>query len=71
MKKKRYLLLEFCGLFIGVPLMFFFDLVPIPKITALLGLTLVILFILWVDEDCTFSQLFNRPDEASPVYKLG
>lgn len=56
--------LEFCGLFIGMPLIFFFELIAIPKIPVLLVITLFALLILWFDKDCNFSQLFNQPGDA-------
>ncbi|HLR32324.1 MAG TPA: CPBP family intramembrane glutamic endopeptidase [Fodinibius sp.] len=46
---RGYLLLEAITLFAGIPLLFYWNLVPIPKLAALLIIALVCGYILWPD----------------------
>lgn len=55
-------MVEFAGLYIGVPLLFYFDLIPVPKIAALLVVTLLCVLVLWFDRKLDFSHLFHQPD---------
>lgn len=70
MKNRLYLALEFIVLYIGIPAVFYFELIAIPKIVALLAVALVSLLILWFDERHDFSQLFNYPTKGIPVRDL-
>ncbi len=63
MQNRLYLTLELCILFMGIPLVFYFELVAIPKIAALLGVALFVVLVLWFDEELDFSQLFTPPGE--------
>ena len=65
MSSNLYLKFEFLILFVGLPLIFFFNLVAIPKIAALLGMSLFTILVLWFDNRHDFSQLFNRPDKSA------
>lgn len=70
MNSKPYLLAEFAALYIGLPVVFYFDLVPVQKLVALLGVTLVCVLVLWFDRGYDFSRLFTLPgDEDKPILK--
>lgn len=62
MNRKGYLAIEFVGLFIGLPLVFYFNLVPIPKIAALLAAVLGIVLLMWYDDSYDFRQLLRKPE---------
>lgn len=62
--------LEFVFLFLVVPVVFYYDLLPVPKIVALLAITLLCLLILWQDGSYNLNRLFYRPEQPLPIKKL-
>jgi|AntRauTorcE11898_2_1112593.scaffolds.fasta_scaffold49662_1 membrane protease YdiL (CAAX protease family) len=62
--------IEFLIIFIGIPLVFYFDLLPIQKIVALLIVTIGCVVILWVDDSYDFKRLTYRPDIPGMWSKL-
>lgn len=70
-----YRLLEFLLIFLAVPLLFYFELLPLPKIAALLGVTFIAVLLLWRDESYEFKHLFSKPLQPdflkSLVWKSG
>lgn len=62
MKNKLYLATEFIVLYLVLPVIFWFDLIPVPKIAALLSVTLFCIIVLWFDKQLDFSQLFRQSD---------
>ena len=56
-----YRLLEWLLIFVGVPLVFYFELVSVPKIAALLLITALGLGLLWFDDSFKFRTLVARP----------
>ncbi|MBP3192684.1 type II CAAX prenyl endopeptidase Rce1 family protein [Natronogracilivirga saccharolytica] len=56
---KLYLSLEFIFLFLAIPALIFYDLVPFSKIGLLLGFTLLCAFILWRDGRFNRKKLWN------------
>lgn len=70
MENKQYLTLEFTALYIGMPVVFYFDLVPVQKIVALLVITLLCVLVLWYDRRHDFGRLFRMPgDDHGPILK--
>lgn len=69
MISRGYLLIEGIGLYIGLPLLFYFDLIPVPKIAALLAVVLLCVLVLWFDSSLDISRLFRRPEAAGPGLK--
>ena len=70
MNNKHQLAAEFTALYIGVPVLFYFDLVPLQKIVALLLVTMLCVLVLWFDRRHDFGRLFTMPDDADgPVLK--
>ncbi|MDX1637739.1 MAG: CPBP family intramembrane glutamic endopeptidase [Balneolaceae bacterium] len=65
MNNRIYLVAEFGILFLGLPLLFYFDLFAVPKIAALLGVTLGIVLALWFDSTLSFERLFRQPNRYS------
>lgn len=57
--RKLYLTLEFIFLFLVVPALVFYDMVPFSKIGLLLGFTLLCAFILWRDGRFNRKKLWN------------
>lgn len=62
--------IEFLLIFIGMPLVFYFDLLPVQKIVALLLVTLGCIIILWFDKSYNFRRLTYRPDIPGMWKKL-
>lgn len=62
--------LEFVFLFLAVPVVFYYDLLPVPKIAALLVITLLCLLILWQDGSYNLNRLFYKPEQPLPIKKL-
>lgn len=62
MMNRIYLTFEFTVIYLGLPLLFYFNLIAIPKILALLAVALFAVLILWFDKHHDFSNLFNLPD---------
>src|SRR5699024_5693478 len=58
LKSGGYHLLEAVVLFVGIPLLFYWNLVPVPKLVALLLVALFCGYILWKDEALS-STLFS------------
>jgi len=56
--------LEFLLLFIGLPVVFYFDLIPVPKVVALLIVMVVCITVLWGDSSYDLRKLFYRPQSA-------
>jgi membrane protease YdiL (CAAX protease family) len=52
---------EFIFIFIGIPLVFYFNLLSVPKIAALLAVSAGCILILWRDDSYTLSHLLRRP----------
>lgn len=72
MNRRHYLTAEFTALYIGLPAIFYFDLVPVQKLVALLVITLICVLVLWFDRLHDFSRLFHIPedDERSILKEL-
>lgn len=64
----RYL--EFGLLFIALPVIFYFEIVPVPKIAALLVIALCCLLVLWNDKSYDLKNLFNKPGKPGLVKKM-
>lgn len=60
-------LLEFLLIFLTVPLVFYFDVLPVPKIAALLAVTLFCLLLLWRDEAYDLKHLLYKPPQPAFV----
>lgn len=59
--------IEFLVIYAGLPLVFYFNLVPIPKIAALLAVVLGITLWMWYDDSYDFKRLINKPaTEGTP-----
>ncbi|MEO1021996.1 MAG: CPBP family intramembrane glutamic endopeptidase [Bacteroidota bacterium] len=65
--RKALLILEFISLFIALPLVFYFDVLPVPKIPALVVFTLFCLVILVTDRTFETSALLKWEVEASYI----
>jgi len=63
MNRKTYLAFEFTAIFIGMPVVFYFDLLPVQKIAALLAVTLLCVLVLRFDRRHDFGRLFAMPDD--------
>lgn len=68
--RQTFRLLEFTSIFIGIPLVFYFDLFPIQKIVALLLVTIACVVILWVDKSYDLQQLTYKPHMLGMWKKL-
>lgn len=53
---------EFIFIFIGIPLVFYFNLLPVPQIAALLAVSAGCILILWQDDSYRLNHLLNRPN---------
>lgn len=56
--------LEFGLLFIAMPVAFYYEVLPVPKIAALVVVALSCLFVLWRDNSYDLKNLFNIPGET-------
>ena len=57
-------------LFVGLPLVFYLDLLPIPKIAGLLFVTLLCIGVLWIDRSYILRRLSYRPSKAGQWKKM-
>lgn len=62
--------IEFLLLFIGMPVVFYFELLPIRKVVALLIVTVICLLILWADSSYNLKKLFYRPKSKKQRNRL-
>ena len=62
--------LEFGLLFITLPVVFYYEIVPVPKIAALLAIGLFCLLVLWRDQSYDLRNLFSKPEEPGLPQKL-
>ncbi|MDZ7716529.1 MAG: CPBP family intramembrane glutamic endopeptidase [Balneolaceae bacterium] len=62
--------IEFLLIFIGMPVVFYFNLLPIQKVVALLIVTLVCVLILWADSSYNMKKLFYRPTSVEQRKRL-
>ena len=62
--------LEFLLIFIGTPVVFYFDLLPIRKVVALLVVTLLCVLILWADSSYDLRKLFYKPTSKKENTRL-
>lgn len=70
MGSRIYRLLDFLLIFIALPLVFYFELLQVPKIAALLGVTLIAVMLLWRDETYDFKHLFYKTSQADFLKSL-
>lgn len=70
MANKVISLLEFVLLFLALPVIFYFDLLPVPKVAALLVITLLCVLVLWQDASYDLNQLFYRPERPDFLKRL-
>ncbi len=63
-RRKLFRLLEFLLLFIGIPVVFYFDLLPVRKIVALLAITGICVLILALDPAYRLKKLLYRPENS-------
>lgn len=64
MKNKIYLLIECTVIYIGMPLVFYFNLLPAPKLAALLAFAILCVLVLWFHKELDFGQLLQPPETA-------
>ena len=62
--------IEYLLIFIGMPVVFYFDLVPIRKVVALLIVTLLCVLVLWADSSYDLKKLFYRPTSQKETTRL-
>lgn len=60
-------LLEFLLFFLAIPLVFYFDVLPVPKIAALLAVSLICLLLLWRDNAYDLKHLLYKPPQPAFV----
>lgn len=70
MGSRIYRLLDFLLIFIALPLVFYFELLQVPKIAALLGVTLIAVMLLWRDESYELKHLFYKYSQADFLKSL-
>ena len=70
MGSRIYRLLDFLLIFIALPLVFYFELLQVPKIAALLGVTLIAVMLLWWDESYELKHLFYKYSQADFLKSL-
>lgn len=68
--QKTIRVLEFLLIFIGTPVVFYFDLLPIRKVVALLIVMLLCVLILWADPSYNIKKLFYRPQSKKQRNRL-
>lgn len=62
--------IEFVLIFIGTPVVFYFNLVPIRKVVALLLVSLLCVLVLWTDSSYNIRKLLYRPTSRQQTKRL-
>ncbi len=68
--KRTIRFLELGMLFMALPVVFYYEVLSVPKIAALLFVALFCLFVLWRDKSYDLKNLFNKPGKPGLVKEL-